>query len=269
MAPSTELAAFPGFLDLLSRGASADEVVVALSQGPLKSFEPISTGIGVLEDGFVRFIGLYGGFAEFHDRYHKIPLSYDWPASRSAMYNEIADVAIKDVFTEYPTLEVDRDLWQPLFRQTNGGDGRLVMVPTTMQGSVTGVVGFITPMSQRLGLTDSTMLLGIAAAVALWLKGVHQATLTDELFGYDTDELPLILSPRQKQLLSLVADGRSNSTIAHMLGYSLSTVKLDLNRAKRSLRVSDRESAAQRARDLGLLGDEQPAQLHAVVAQAQ
>jgi DNA-binding NarL/FixJ family response regulator len=41
------------------------------------------------------------------------------------------------------------------------------------------------------------------------------------------------------------------------LGYSASTVKAEIQKALRALKVHDRVAAAKRARDLGLLEDEE------------
>jgi len=60
-------------------------------------------------------------------------------------------------------------------------------------------------------------------------------------------------------ILRLVELGKSNASIAMALGYSASTVKAEMQKALRALKVNDRVAAAKRARDLGLLEDEESA----------
>jgi DNA-binding NarL/FixJ family response regulator len=57
------------------------------------------------------------------------------------------------------------------------------------------------------------------------------------------------LSPREIQVLRLVAEGRANKQIARELGISERTVKAHLGRVFRQLGVADRTSAALWARD--------------------
>lgn len=57
------------------------------------------------------------------------------------------------------------------------------------------------------------------------------------------------LSPRELEVLRLVAEGRANKQIARQLGISERTVKAHLGRVFRQLGVADRTSAALWARD--------------------
>ena len=57
------------------------------------------------------------------------------------------------------------------------------------------------------------------------------------------------LSPRERQVLALLAEGMSNNQIARRLGISQHTVKVHLTRIFRQLGVADRTSAALWARD--------------------
>jgi DNA-binding NarL/FixJ family response regulator len=61
------------------------------------------------------------------------------------------------------------------------------------------------------------------------------------------------LSPRERQVLALVADGNSNPTIAAELFVSEATVKTHLLHVFEKLGVSDRTRAVTRAMELGLL----------------
>lgn len=60
-----------------------------------------------------------------------------------------------------------------------------------------------------------------------------------------------LLTPRQQDVLRLVADGQSNKRIAATLGLSEHTVKLHLHNANQRLGVSNRTEAAMRFRGIG------------------
>jgi LuxR family maltose regulon positive regulatory protein len=62
------------------------------------------------------------------------------------------------------------------------------------------------------------------------------------------------LRDRELEVLSLIAEGRSNQEIADKLILGLSTVKTHVNNLFRKLDVSSRTQAIARARELGLLG---------------
>jgi len=61
------------------------------------------------------------------------------------------------------------------------------------------------------------------------------------------------LTPREREVLQLAADGHSNAAIARLLFVSVDTVKTLLKRAKKKLQTRDRTHTACRARELGLM----------------
>ncbi len=60
------------------------------------------------------------------------------------------------------------------------------------------------------------------------------------------------LTPRERDVLGLIADGRSNTTIATSLGLSEKTVRNNVSNIFAKLLVADRASAAVKARTAGL-----------------
>jgi DNA-binding CsgD family transcriptional regulator len=61
------------------------------------------------------------------------------------------------------------------------------------------------------------------------------------------------ITERERQVLQLLADGRSNKEIAAQLGVSPNTVKTHVARLFEKLRVARRTEAIQLARELGLV----------------
>jgi DNA-binding NarL/FixJ family response regulator len=64
------------------------------------------------------------------------------------------------------------------------------------------------------------------------------------VFGTSPDELFVPLSPREMEILHLIARGYSNKEIAHELGISRQTVKNHMTSILRKLSVNDRTQAA-------------------------
>jgi DNA-binding NarL/FixJ family response regulator len=78
---------------------------------------------------------------------------------------------------------------------------------------------------------------------AVFGKGVAGHLLSGGRQRYDVS-----LSPRETEVLSLVAEGRSNPEIARELGISLKTVQNHVANILQKMQVSDRTQAALRAR---------------------
>jgi DNA-binding NarL/FixJ family response regulator len=73
------------------------------------------------------------------------------------------------------------------------------------------------------------------------------------LTGGQPEEAPFPeLTPREREILDLLADGRTNAEIASRLFLSLKTVKNHLTSIFAKLQVADRAQAAVRARQAGL-----------------
>lgn len=248
------LQALTGFLDLVANAPDADQVARALANGPLSSLGVLTTFIAQHDGQTLQGIGTYGFSPDFHARYATFPITYDWPAARAATENHIIVEPIETIFDEYPTLALDRPVWEPLLVDSGARNGQLVVVPIAASGNVLGVFGFISRKTLELSVSEGLVLEGLGSALALWFQAkVPQHTSTEVLIGNATEELPLVLNPRQVQILQLVAEGKSNTAIAGLLGFSLSTVKLDLNRAMRILRADTRMQAADRATAVGLM----------------
>lgn len=62
------------------------------------------------------------------------------------------------------------------------------------------------------------------------------------------------LTPREREVLQLVAAGKTNREIGHALSISLGTVKIHVEHIIAKLGVSDRTQAAVRAVELGMIG---------------
>ena len=76
---------------------------------------------------------------------------------------------------------------------------------------------------------------------------------TGEFTPNERAQSSLGITERERQVLQLLADGRSNKEIAAQLGLSPNTVKTHVARLFEKLRVARRTEAIQLARELGLV----------------
>ena len=85
----------------------------------------------------------------------------------------------------------------------------------------------------------------VAAGGAVFGAGAAQRVLAGRTRG-----APSGLTPREAEVLALIAEGRSNSEIGRELGVSLKTVQNHVSQVLAKMQVGDRTQAALRARGL-------------------
>ena len=152
-----------------------------------------------------------------------------------------------------PALAIDRHIWDPFLDRVGRRDA--VCVPITSGGRPVGAIALLCTPRTSWGPADLAILEAVGAALGLWATHPGSGVTTALAPGAaEPDGNVLKLTDRQIAILRLAEDGASNSAIAAALGYSISTVKQEIQRVLRTLRAVDRAAAAERARGLGLLG---------------
>jgi DNA-binding NarL/FixJ family response regulator len=114
----------------------------------------------------------------------------------------------------------------------SGDDG-----PPVVQALKAGAFGFLSKMSITEGLIES---IRDAAAGRPVVSSAFLRSVLDEL---RQTEQASPLNSRERQILELVADGRTNEQIGRAIGLSLSTVKAELAALFDKLGASDRAAA--------------------------
>jgi DNA-binding NarL/FixJ family response regulator len=112
--------------------------------------------------------------------------------------------------------------------------------PDRVLGSVRAVLEGDTPLDQGLAM-ELLRRFGEEAPAHIAAEGAAEAAL------------PNPLTPREIEVLGLLASGRTNRRIAEELHLSLSTVNTHLEHIIKKLEVSDRTQAAVKALEMGLL----------------
>jgi DNA-binding CsgD family transcriptional regulator len=240
------------FLRYLSSYPAPAAVARALVHGPLAIYGARSGGVLIRKDSDLCVLADYASPKSLLARYQVLPLSLDAPYTRAFLRGEILVTAGADLFSDYPAIAMDADLW--------GGSSQLsalvdlVSVPIHSQGVRLGVFGFIASTHQPWTPADFGLLEALAAVLGMWLT--HPASglgTTHAAASPASNEGTLQLSPRQSAILQLLEQGKTNDFIAVMLGVSVSTIKQEVQRLLRVLRSPDRKGAVQRAQAFGLL----------------
>ena len=104
-----------------------------------------------------------------------------------------------------------------------------------------------------------TVYVGLVAAaflgLGIWVgrRLFHREPRASEFVPNELARSSLGITERERQVLQLLADGRSNKEIAARLGLSPNTVKSHVASLFEKLRVARRTQAIQLARELGLV----------------
>lgn len=243
------LRGIPAFLRYLGTFPGPDAVAYALAGGPLAHLETTDVvlmrgdGAGsLIPDGWSRSVESLAA------RVPPIPVASELPIARAYRDGEPVEVTADRLHVDFPAMS---------YLETLIGEAHmpraavLVAAPITCQGRSVG--GFAAWVAQPLQNEDFPLLGAVSAALGLWM--------THPLAGLSTrapSREARLLSERQACILRLVAEGKTNKAIASVLGYSESTVKLELSRTMELLKANDRRQAVQVARNLRLLEQAAP-----------
>ncbi|KAF0113855.1 MAG: response regulator [Rhodospirillaceae bacterium] len=132
--------------------------------------------------------------------------------------------------------------------------------PLVMQAVKLGAAGFIPKSSNSkimLGAVRLVLSGGVYLPPALLERNVFQKTNGGAEDGEDSDVAApgathVLLTPRQREVLGLVGEGKSNKEIARLLDLSEGTVKLHVTAILKALKVNNRTRAVVAASQLGL-----------------
>jgi DNA-binding CsgD family transcriptional regulator len=137
----------------------------------------------------------------------------------------------------------------PFFRSLPA-DGEMAFLPLRHRGAPIGfiVLGFSGPIEHTWHLRASID--GLLSATVMWvlassaLRGTANSNLTETA--------PLEITARQREVLVLMREDRSNREIAEELGYSVATIKADITALGHLLGASGRAEILDRAKRAGL-----------------
>jgi DNA-binding CsgD family transcriptional regulator len=240
---------FSSFIQYLTSFPDPDLVAQAVCRGPLAQFGCQSISIWTHLD-FQELISIahYGSDEEAMDEYRRIPVTVLAPVIDAFISSTKVILPVGEVVTQYPGLQLDHSVWQLMEQQTNNGD--LVGVPVISNGAPIGAFAFLCNRRNDWNLRNTALLDGLSAAISLWMS--HPQSGLSEV-SLSTDFAQLALTLRQIEILKLVQLGKSNASISVHLGFSESTIKQELQRVMKRLRVHTREQAVERCLEMQLI----------------
>jgi len=210
----------------------------------------VSVDLWITGDNFdIIRIGTSGEIEDPQHKYDRISLSFRSPVTEAFITGSTLITTARTLLNDYPEFEVDRDFWQDVL--ATNGDGDLVQVPFFASGLVAGAFSFLTRTKKLWNTHDFATFDAIGAALALWATHPHNGAVNSTRKRPNNGGLGL--SERQIEILLLVREGKSNAAISARLGYSISTIKQELQRIMSRLNALDRNHAVSVATELQLL----------------
>lgn len=242
-------ATFSSFLQYLTSFPDPDLVAQAVSRGPLAQFgcQRISIWTHL---NFQELISIahHGPDEESMDEYRRIPLTVLTPVTHAFIGSTKVILPVGEVVTQYPGLQHDHSVWSLMEQQTNNGD--LAGVPVIANGAPIGAFAFLCDRRNDWNLRNIALLDGLSAAISLWMSHPQSGALE---VPQNSNYAQLALTLRQIEILKLVQLGKSNASISVHLGFSESTIKQELQRVMKRLRVRTREQAVERCLEMQLI----------------
>lgn len=237
-------------LQYLAAFPAPDGVVTALAVGALRRSQPARVLLHTNGHGKgLACVASHGPLPVEWSRYLFIPPGVDVPPSRCARTQQPVFVTAARLREMFPALGEDADAW----RGTRDDDDLAVAcVPILVAGQLMGVLTVCPGPSAEPGFVVMQEMEETAAALALWIS--HPDSGVAELARVRRElDAPLDLTARQMDVLTRVAEGRTSASIAAAIGFSESTVKLEVQRMMNGWKVRTRSQLVHRAVELGLL----------------
>lgn len=230
------------FIRLLTGLPDADLVAGSLCTGVFDEFGALTMNIWHCPHGReLVSIGTYGAPTELTQIYSRISIHIDAPAAVAYRTNQA-------VITDYADAGQSLTLVPDLPKL---GPGGLVSAPITMGGRSIGAFGFFRVRERESRELDLATVDAVSHLLGLWLSNSNNPLYRHR--SRAVREAPLSLTPRQREILLLVAEGRTSENIAAVLKYSPSTVKQEVVRMMAGLKANSRQSLVEQAKRLALL----------------
>lgn len=245
----TAFGGLPHLLATLGHAPHPDEVAAAIVHGPGRTFGALASALLWARPPKLVIVGTYGFEEAEIDGLATVDISGDYPLTRAYLEGEPVIMRGEAMARDYAGMRRPESRWHRLRERMPEGDH--VHAPIVSDGQRVGAYSMNCPDWHEWSPLDIACLDATSHALGMWLTHPDSGMPSSE----DDDDIgeETALSPRQRQILALIHSGRTNTSIAHALGISTSTVKQELSRIMVRLDVTDRRSAALRAVDLGLI----------------
>jgi DNA-binding CsgD family transcriptional regulator len=240
------------FLRFLAGNPDGDAATRALVLGALAPMGVLSATLYAHDsESTLELVGNHGVDEELAAGYRVIPVNMPMPPAEAFVTMNAVVVPERELTTRYPLLSAEPQLSDGT--ALNAGKGTLIFAPILNSGVAIGVVCFLQAEHQDWQPADWQYLDGITAGLSMWLNNQREILVDRWRRSAPATQREVRISERQREILELVGLDRTNGEIAKSLGYSVPTIKKDLQQLMKLLGTHDRRSTAGRAREIGLL----------------
>lgn len=249
----------PAFVNVISNRPDGHTLMSALCGGPMARYEAVAASLhGV--DGDRRNLLLAGhhGFDQGIDDYQAVPVEWDFPITRVFHSTQPLILPTKGIDETFPLLVPLRDSPPDDDEAVNLTDlgSTLVVLPILYAGTLTGVCTVITRLDGPWDWPGLAHLQGTSAAIGLWQRISHLDGAQDSARRRaGRGRIPANgLTNRQHAIIELIRDGKSNASIAKSLGFSVGTIKAEVQYLLTLLSARNRKEIVERADLVGITG---------------
>ncbi len=240
------------FLRFLAGNPDGDAATRALVLGALAPMGAIAACVYAHDgDESLELAGNYGIDEELVSGYRVLSLAMPMPLAEAFITLNSIVLPESELVSRYPILSTEPSLVDGT--AMNGGKGTLVFVPILNSGVAIGGVIILQADLHEWQPADWQYLDGITAALSMWMNNQREILVDRWRRSAPAPQRDIRISERQREILELVGLDRTNGEIAKSLGYSVPTIKKDLQHLMKLLATHDRRSTAGRAREIGLL----------------
>jgi DNA-binding CsgD family transcriptional regulator len=225
-------------LRVLADSADAAIVGTALAEGLLRECAPTRVS-GYFPDAAHEWLHervTYGASA-VEPNYERVSLMLDAPVTEVFRTGEARSWTIGEAVSRFPAVAG----W--VVHRPEQATDEVFVVPIRAAGRVAGVLLVLLPGATERTWRLRTLMDAAATALGVWYRG-PAAPRSDEGRGRRPGALDV--TPRQRRIVELVGEGRTNGQIAAELRVSVGTVKADLSRLYRMLAVAQRDALPHR-----------------------
>ena len=240
------------FLRFLAGNPEGDAAARALVLGALSTLGVAATTIYAHDRSTqLELVGNYGYDDEVVAGYRTLSINLPLPLCEAFVTMNPLVVNEDELLTRYPILQAEANYITG--NSLNSGKGTLVATPILNSGVAIGALTILQAERSEWDPTDWQYLDGITAGLSMWLNNQREILADRWRRAAPAAQREVRISERQREILEMVGLDHTNGEIAKSLGYSVPTIKKDLQHLMKMLGTHDRRSTAGRAREIGLL----------------
>lgn len=241
------------FLRFLAGNPDGDAAARALVLGAMA---PFGTAAAIVyahdRESTLELIGVYGIDDETTGSYRVIPVTMPMPMCEAFVTLNPVVVATTELVEAYPIYQSDPGLIERT-ALADVADGAIISMAILNSGVPIGALTLFQPDQREWQASDWQYLDGVIAGLSMWMNNQREILVDRWRRAAPSPQREVRISERQREILELVGLDRTNGEIAKSLGYSVPTIKKDLQHLMKLLGTHDRRSTAGRAREIGLL----------------